>query len=74
MQPGDIIELRGKTLRGKNRIARGGVSWKIVRFIEDSNFIGPAVPGVMVESVQVGQRESFWISLPTDSHMEVINP
>jgi hypothetical protein len=59
----DTIKLRGKTLRGKNRLNRGGTDWLVVRRTESKLF---------VQSLAVGQREMFWIDLPVDQHVEVI--
>ena len=52
-RPNNVMRLRGKTLRGKNRIARGGEYWRVVRH---------DVARVFVMSEKVGEREAFWIS------------
>jgi hypothetical protein len=59
----EVVTLRGKTLRGKNRLNRGGEQWLVVRRTERSLF---------VQSLAVGQREMFWIDQPVDPHTEVI--
>lgn len=59
------LTLRGRTLRGKNRIARGGTKWQVLAR-------GPS--GTMfVRSEQVGFRECFWMRDLSDPHVEIID-
>jgi hypothetical protein len=63
MDIGDVIRLKGKTLKGKNRINRGGDDWKIVAFHEDH--------GALLQSIKVGQREMFWLNSP-DQNVQIV--
>lgn len=58
-----IYVLKGKTLRGKNRIRRGGSSWRVRAY--DDRW------GVLVESLEAGEREMFWFNPSGDPHVEV---
>lgn len=62
--PDDALRLKGKTLRGKNRINRGGEFWIVAG--NNPRF------GLFLESVAVGRRECFWMQAPSDPHVEVV--
>jgi hypothetical protein len=64
---GDVIRLKGKTLRGRNRITRGGSLWRVVQ--SQDSFGGRQW---FVESVEKGPRECFWIKERRDDHVEII--
>ena len=61
VQVGGTVRLRGVTLRGKNRVARGGESWLVVRHC--------AKWGFFLVSASVGERECFWATLPNDPNV-----
>lgn len=65
MEIGTLIHLQGITLRGKNRINRGGIAWMVRRI--DSEW------GLFVESIQKGQKECFWMRENNDPHVKRIN-
>jgi hypothetical protein len=60
---GSTIRIKGKTLRGKNRINRGGEEWRVTRWSEEW--------GCFLESVAKGPVECFWASLPYDQHVRL---
>lgn len=59
-----MLTLKGKTVRGKNRIRRGGDNWTVIDS-QESNFM-------LVESVS-NPRELFWMKKHNDPNVEVVN-
>lgn len=62
---GTLMHLQGITLKGKNRINRGGISW-MVKF-KNRTF------GLCMQSVQKGEHEMFWMLPKNDPHVRRIN-
>lgn len=64
------VRLKAKTLRGKNRIDRGGEIWWVRQMRGKTNG-PPEVQEWLVESVIHGPQEMFWITRPSDPHVEI---
>lgn len=66
MEVGTVIHLQGITLRGKNRINRGGITWIVhsIRSNPDEMF---------VQSLKKGNREMFWMLEKGDPNVKRIN-
>lgn len=62
---GTLMHLDGITLKGKNRINRGGRAWMVRRI--DTTW------GLLMESVQRGQREMFWMLPKNDRNVRRLN-
>lgn len=64
MEVGDRVRLKGKTLRGKNRIRRGGEIWLV---IEKRSSLG-----LLMESCR-NNLDLFWmLDRTSDPNMEVV--
>ncbi len=62
---GTLMHLKGKTLKGKNRINRGGRSWMVK--------LTHPVFGLCMESIEKGNREMFWMLPTNDPHVQRLN-
>lgn len=60
---GKNVVVRGLTLRGKNRVNRGGDTYHVVTYSDRY--------GYFLRSVRSGDRECFWAQLPHDPHVVV---
>lgn len=56
---GTLIILKGKTVRGRNRIRRGGHSWMIKRVMGNL---------LLMDSIS-NPKEKFWMLSQNDPHM-----
>jgi hypothetical protein len=65
IEVGTSMTLKGKTLKGKNRINRGGHTWMVKAITEEW--------GLLMESVQRGEREMFWMRPSDDPNMIRLN-
>lgn len=61
---GKTVTLKGRSHRGKNRIDRGGDTFRVESYSEGY--------GHFLRSETVGQRECFWAWLPDDPNVTVI--
>lgn len=64
LEKGTVIHLTGKTVRGKNRINRGGVTWMVVEVVGNR---------LRVESLTKKKKEMFWMQDNGDPHMRKLN-
>jgi hypothetical protein len=74
INPGDILTLRGKTLKGKNRIREHGSQWRVIKIADGSNKWVPKGE-IFLESVAVDpfdNPDNRWIDPLRDQHFEII--
>lgn len=62
---GTSMTLAGITLKGKNRINRGGHTWMVKSISTEF--------GLLMESVQKGDREMFWMLPQNDPNVKRLN-
>lgn len=70
---GDILTLRGKTLKGKNRIREHGDRWRVIKIADGTNSWIPK-GNIFLESLSVdpfGNPDCRWINPVGDQHFEV---
>jgi|HubBroStandDraft_6_1064221.scaffolds.fasta_scaffold298177_2 hypothetical protein len=80
MKPEDIIILKGKTLKGKNRIREHGDKWVIfmvgdelpLKFLHGKILIVPEKDWNNKEAFENGWKEMRWIHPTNDPDFEVI--
>lgn len=74
MEVGTVIHLVGITLKGKNRIDRGGHTWIVRKTNSEIKIEGFAnKPMLLVESLKKGHREMFWMQPEGDPNVKRIN-
>lgn len=61
---GRILILRGKTLRGKNRIKEFGNKWEILT-------IGPSGKTLLIKPITQSDAYMRWIQITNDEHFEI---
>lgn len=66
LEVGTTIHLRGLTLRGKNRIMRGGHTWLVM----DVRPYQTVTDRMLMMSVSKGEKETFWMDTSNDQHMQ----
>lgn len=71
IQENDVLTLKGKTLKGKNRIREQGSKWMVI-FIRDSVlFSSLSGPWLMVASMDAPKIQNRWIHSTNDVDFEI---
>lgn len=65
------MKLRGKTQRGKNRIANGGEDWIVMRRVGSSLALGTG-PAMLVQSAKGERFGTFWLLESADPDVEIL--
>lgn len=68
-QVGDSLQLRGKTLKGKNRVHERGDTWIVKNISEGTPWIEKGM--LFIEPWSGG--DSRWIKPTNDPHFEIID-
>ena len=68
LHPGDVVTVRGKTLKGKNRVREMGDEWRVVETATPKQFLGDRVAIVPVSNPGLYLR---FLDPLSDEHLEI---